>query len=268
MVVAGRKRLVAAQTLRLQTIPCLVHDMSEAEADALEAADNLTVAHPIAVESLSPILLAGRRLVAGHLSAIRRSVDMSVDGAVGLNRSTVDLMQAHLWRASRIVGALDLIAKVPSPPTGDRALASIVDEVIDGFAPECRVSGVRLRAETKEHLTSSGLHARDLLAGISGAVLATLPLVEHAVKPTISIETSTAAGSSVAISITQTEAPVAQAAADRFFDAELLHDRQGGTAATIGALAAKALAEHRGGTASFDALDQGSRLTMTLRRRS
>lgn len=40
-VIAGRKRLAAAATLRLAAVPCLVHDVTEAEATVLAEADNL-----------------------------------------------------------------------------------------------------------------------------------------------------------------------------------------------------------------------------------
>ena len=45
-VIAGRKRLLAATTLRLATVPCLVHDVTDAEASSLADADNLHLRGP------------------------------------------------------------------------------------------------------------------------------------------------------------------------------------------------------------------------------
>jgi hypothetical protein len=63
----------------------------------------------------------------------------------------------------------------------ERALATIVDEVIDGFGPEARLGGIVPRADV-ERRSRLGNH-RQVMAALIGALLATLPLVEHAVRP-------------------------------------------------------------------------------------
>jgi len=148
----------------------------------------------------------------------------------------------------------------------DRALTTIVDEVIDGFAPEARLGGIDLRVDIREALSSSGLNHRQLFAGLIGALMATLPLVEQIVRATVTIKAS-GTGGGVLIEVSQTDVPVDSRLVKRFFQDDPSLDRPGGYAATLGALVVKAVAGHHGGDATFESIDHGSRLTMLVMRR-
>ena len=77
-----------------------------------------------------------RRAISLTIAAtVAGCADLTVEGAGALNRAVSDLLKAHAWRAARLVGAFDLIANAACPPQRERALATIVDDVIDGFAP-------------------------------------------------------------------------------------------------------------------------------------
>jgi ParB-like nuclease family protein len=268
VVVAGRKRLAVAQTLRLANVPCLVHDVDEAQAAALETADNLTLRTAVPEERSWPHTAAVRQLVNEHLTTVRACGDLVARGVPAMNRSMLDLIRAHSWRAARLVDALDLIANAPAPQCRERALSGIVDETLDGFGPESRLNGVTIRAHVREELSSSGLNDRELLAGLSGALLATLPLVEQAVRPMLVVRASNAAAGSVVLEVTQSNVAVTKRSASQFFDDEAATDRTGGYAAAAGALAARVVAERHGGEATFEATANGCRLAMMLVRRS
>ena len=77
VVVAGRKRLMVAQMLRLQTVPCLVHELNDSEAAALAAAENLSVGEPARTEQGTPDFGAVLRLIATHVATIRSCADIS-----------------------------------------------------------------------------------------------------------------------------------------------------------------------------------------------
>jgi hypothetical protein len=271
VVVAGRKRVLAAQLLRLQTAPCLVHELTDAEAAALADAENLSVGQIPGVQSGTSDAAALRRLMSAHVETIRSCADIgnAVSRDAGLlARSASDLLKAHAWRAAQLLAA----AEVTSAPGGgsyaERALATIVDEVIGGFGPEARLGGIILRADIREALSSSGLNHRQVTTGLSGALLATLPLVEQTVRPAITIKASGTGAAGVLIEVIQTDAPIDQRLVKQFFQEDASFDRPGGYAATLGALAAKAAAEQHSGHASVEALDHGSRLAMALMRRS
>jgi hypothetical protein len=275
VVVAGRKRLLAAQMLRLQAVPCLVHELTDSEAAALAAADNLTVGQPARSEHGSPDFAAVRRLLATHVETIRGCADIGAGvlrDAGPLNRSALDLLKAHAWRAAQLLAGADVMAAATSGAGivshTERALATIVDEVIDGFSPEARLGGTVLRPDIREALSSSGLNHRQILIGLIGAVMATLPLVEHAVRPSLTIRVSSTGAAGVLFEVMQAEAPVDPRLVRQFFQEELSIDRPGGHAATLGALVVKSVAEQHGGDATFEALDHGSRLTMLVMRRS
>jgi hypothetical protein len=277
VVVAGLKRLLAAQMLRLQTVPCLVHELTDAEAAALATADNLSVGQAPRVEQGSPDFAGVRRLIAAHVATIRSCADIGnvvIRDAGLLNRSAFDLLKAHAWRAAQLLAAADVISptsvtsSVGSASQTERALATIVDEVIDGFGPEARLSGMVLRADVREALSSSGLNHRQVMTALIGALLATLPLVEQAVRPTVTIKASGTGAAGVLIEVIQTDAPVEPRLVKQFFQDDLSIDRPGGYAATLGALVAKVVAEHHSGGATFEALDHGSRLAILVMRRS
>jgi len=276
VVVAGRKRLLAAQMLRLQAVPCLVHELNDAEAAALATADNLSVGQPARAEAETPDFVAVRRLIATHVATIRSCADIGgavIRDAGLLNRSAHDLLKAHAWRAAQLLSAADVISastvsNAGFPPQTDRAVASIVDEVIDGFAPEARLGGIVIRSDIREALSSSGFSQRQLATGLTGALMATLALVENAVRPSVTIKASGAGTAGVLFEIIQTDAPVDPRLVKQFFQDDLSIDRPGGYAATLGALVVKAVAEQHSGEATFEAVDHGSRLTMTVTRRS
>jgi len=117
VVVAGRKRLLAAQMLRLQTVPCLVHELTDAEAAALAAADNMSIGQPARAERGSPDFAGVRRLIVAHVATIRSCADIGevvIRDAGLLHRSAFDLLKAHAWRATQLLAAADVI----SPTSG------------------------------------------------------------------------------------------------------------------------------------------------------
>jgi hypothetical protein len=276
VVVAGRKRLIAAQMLRLQTVPCLVHELTDVEAEALASADNLTIGQAVQAEQGTPDFAIVRRLIATHVATIRGCADIGgavVRDAGLLNRSALDLLKAHAWRAAQLLAAADALSGSGTSSGGyaslaERALATIVDEAIDGFAAEARLGGFVVRPDIREALSSSGLNHRQLLTGLIGALTATLPLVEQAARPSVTIKASGTGATGVLFEVIQTDAAVDPRLAKQFFRDDSSIDRPGGYAATLGALVVKAVAEQHGGDATFELLDHGSRLTMLVLRRS
>jgi hypothetical protein len=254
--------------LQFATVPCLVHDLTDAEAAVLAAADNVRVASPSTGDSRPGDVPGVRQLMTTYVSSIRGCADMCQPATGGLQRQALDLLKAHAWRASRVLDALNLIARGPCAAPRERALATIIDEVIEGFATESRLSGVPIRADITEHLSSAGLNDAQIVTGLSGALLAVLPLVEHAARPAVVIKASNTNGSEAVIELIQNCVPVAPRIADDFFHGDPSMDRLGDYAAVIGALAAKALADAHGGYATFEQLPQGSRLAIVMKRRS
>jgi hypothetical protein len=267
-LVAGRKRLAAASLLRLAAVPCIVHDADDEKAAALAIADNIRQEPAAPVAGASGAADPVQRTIAEHLATINQCVNMSIGGVPALGASMLNMVRAHAWRAARLIDALDIIATMPFPVRRERALASMVDEVIDGFAPECALNGVVLEAQIRDDVSSSGLNDRELIAALAAGVIAMLPLVERAVRPTIVVKASNMTNGALSLSLSQSDAPVAERTARSFFDAADAASGSSGPAATTCARAVKALAERHGGAASFEVVPNGATLTMILGRRS
>jgi light-regulated signal transduction histidine kinase (bacteriophytochrome) len=263
LVIAGRKRLAAAQTLRLETVPCLVHDVSETEAAALAAADNMAAGRAQQPDGSAPLASATLRVLAEHFKTIRTFADLLPPSLSALDRSSVDLIRAHAWRAARMLDAVDMVAGTPFA-LRERAVSTVLDELIDGFAAESRMAGVVIRADVSSERASARVNAPELIAGLSGALLATLPLVEQASHPVISILVSATDEAGLVAEVSQFSHAIAPSLAERFFDGDA-RDRPGGHVAAVGALAVRALAERHAGKATFEGTDRGSRLSITLR---
>jgi hypothetical protein len=130
-----------------------------------------------------------------------------------------------------------------------------VEQVIEGFGPEGRLNGFTIRAQILDGVPSLCLDQHEVLSGVSGAVLATLPLIEQAEQPTVVIRMA-AGASSVMVDITQSVTSISPGLARRFFD-KTADDRPGGWCAVAGALAAKSLADRHGGQATFESGPNG-----------
>jgi len=128
-VVAGSRRLAAAQLLHLATVPCLVHDIDDAQAAALAAADNLTIAQHQSAGRFGALSVGVGQVIARHLAAVQASIDI-LDGVAPMGGPTTDLVRAHAWRAARLIDALDLIGNTTRPQASDRSITRTADQVI------------------------------------------------------------------------------------------------------------------------------------------
>ncbi len=178
-VIAGRKRFAAAQMLRLQNVPCIVHDVPPRDAAAIAAADNLSMRrNPPAAIDAAPI----RQLASAHLARALRAAELSGGGADGLRRSGIELLKAHAWRAFYLMDAAEFAIDTEAPALASATpLASIVEEVVAGFRSEAQLRGIAVRTSV-ERPALVAIASRPLAAAIAGALLATLGLVDEAAR--------------------------------------------------------------------------------------
>ncbi len=254
VAIGGHKRLAAARFLRLPTVPCLLHHVDEAQAMVLARADNLHTLSPARPDATTSMTTAVQHAIAQSLGIVQASAGVIQTSPPHLARAAIDLVAAHAWRAARLLDALDAAIKHPARPARTRALASAIDQVTDGFAAEGRLNGVAIRARIEGAAAGAAVNGHDVSLIVSSAVLATLPIVEHAHldQPAILVSGSSgAAPGSIRLVIAQRAAPAPAALAGRFFD-ETYSDRMGGWCALACALAVKTATERLGGTAAFD----------------
>jgi ParB-like chromosome segregation protein Spo0J len=267
-VIAGHKRLAAARMLRLDTVPCFVHSVDEPRAALLAQADNLHTLAPERRDDMAARSKAIRQAIADHLAAVHAGAPLTASSSPHLGRAAIDLLNAHSWRAARLVDVLDVDEKRPSRAVRPAALASVVDRVVEGFASEGRLSGVEVHGRIDGAVAGATVDRDETALIVSSGVLATLPLVDHTCvdRPTILVTASNGSAGHVRVAIEQQSAPVSATLAARFFDRDY-NDRSGGWCAVACASAVKMVGERIGAGVAFGVDSYGySRLTVDLPR--
>jgi hypothetical protein len=165
-------------------------------------------------------------------------------------RVGLELVRAQAWRASWLLKASVIIdgrhrgAMKPTP------LGSVVEQLRQGLAPECRLSGVSLHLQASDANAIVAVDVPLVTAGVTGAVIATLGVMGEAEGATIRVVLDAVGHDLRSVEVTQDLVSVPAAAGLRFFDAAWT-DRPGGWTAAMGALSARGVAQHMGGTAVF-----------------
>lgn len=259
-VIGGRKRLAAAQFAGLVTVPCVIHQVTEAEAEALAQADNLRYSAPSSLQHqalASEVADDLRRQLTTHLTTVQTASSLlasgeSIGGHVGL-----DLVRANAARASWLLEATELLTNGPARHRYPRMLASVVEQVLDAVGPESRLVRAQVRAHFADNAASISIDDNTVAVGLTGVIVALLALVAQTEAATINVKAASAEGGVIALEIIGTPIALPETKADRFFD-QTWTDRPGGWSALIGAWAARAAAERRGGSAAFRVDGRGS----------
>lgn len=181
-------------------------------------------------------------------------------------RLNTDLIRVETWRAAWLLRAQAVIDGSHRSQMRSRRLGSILESLRQGFEPECRVSGITLQVEANDWNTPVLVDEPALVAGLTGAVLATLGLLGRLEGATIKIAVEAGSGEIGIVEVSQEEVSVPTGASLRFFDAAWT-DRPGGWLAGMGALAARAAARLHGGNAVLLVADRrGTAIRMTSSR--
>lgn len=200
-LVTGRKRLTAAKAAGLNAVPCLVHDIDEAGAVALAAADNLRgddTAAPAAERTfMQPVLHA----IAADLSTILTSTALLGNrGGGGLPQQMgAGLIETHASRAAWMVSSmLATFGRNRELPLG-----AIVQGVSDSFATHAAFSGLELECTVTPNAAVWKLPEESTTAAITGAVLATLSALEGIPRPRIEVHADASQSRALKIEVVQ-----------------------------------------------------------------
>jgi hypothetical protein len=178
--------------------------------------------------------------------------------------AAVDVIRAQSWRASWLLGAQTTLAATSLARFQPRRLGLVLGRLVDGFGPESRLTGVDLQMLLPDWNLQADVDESVLIAGLTGAVVATLGLMGPPRGAVISLMASPPAGEAVTIDVAQDMVAAPAEAGGRFFDLTW-RDRPGGPAAAVGAWAARVAAMRHGGSAVLVANDGGGttiRLTL------
>ncbi len=180
-----------------------------------------------------------------------------IDGAAALlandpspmtRRVALDLVRAGSWRASWLVRGRALLDGANRADLRVRRLGDVLRSVVDGFAPESRLSGIALQASVPDWNLSVEVDEPLLVAGLTGAVVATVGLLGASEGAVITLMSG--GGSGVTVDVAQDAVAMPATMADWFFDTDR-QDRPGGAVAAFGAMVARIAARRHGGDAAF-----------------
>jgi hypothetical protein len=180
-------------------------------------------------------------------------------------RVGLELVRAQAWRASWLLKASAIVDGRHRGTVKPAPLGSVVEQLRQGLASECRLAGVTLQLQASDANAIVAVDAPLVTAAVTGAVIATLGLMGEAEGATIRVTLDAAGHDLRSIEVTQDLVSVPAAAGLRFFDAGW-SDRPGGWTAGMGALSARGAAQHAGGSASVVAGDRrGSTVRLSFR---
>jgi len=217
-VIAGRQRLAAAVAAGLAEVPCIVHQVDEAGAAALQTAENVRGERdgdgPLRA-SVGARIADGVKEIANDLSRLQTTLTLLRDSPNGFQRAVaVDLVTAQTWRTLWLANVTSMLAGGNCSQGRPRSLSTIVDDIAERFEPECRLSRVRLSVH---HHAVSPPHVGDALVGVAltGAIIVTMSLLQPD-GDSIEIHTHSIEERGFILEVVQRHSIVAKQTADRF----------------------------------------------------
>lgn len=275
-LIDGADRLRATIAVGLRKVPCITYDVDDHQARALAEAARVQGAQGNVPEVSGRTPAArmadeGSIAVAKSLKTVALCADMVAADASSLSRTVAaDLIRAEVWRSSCLLQAARAVqgevfaANMPVP------IRRLIDRVVKELVPEQRLRGFELEPEIDVPdgtvvIGDEGL----LVAAVSGAVLATLPIIEGrdnaGVRVALRVEAGaqTGANQTVTIELGQTTAGAPDGWASRAFDPAWA-ERPGGGAAALAMLAVRAIAELHQGRATASTAGRGTRISITV----
>jgi ParB/RepB/Spo0J family partition protein len=270
VAVAGRNRLEAAKLAGLTMVPCVILAVDNDQAEALADADNLRCGVRPERESDSQTDAAAdgfRQTLRRHLTTIQTAMTLSTGDDAITRRVGFDLAQANSYRAAWMVDAQQLVDQAAVRSTGSVAVATAIDQVRKALAPEFRLAGVALHATFADGVGSDPVDEYVFGTGLTGAIVAMLPVVDLADRPVIQIR-SARLQSSTTVELSCGNVSMPRDWVRRVFD-DAWTDRPGGWEAHLGAVCAKAAAERLGGEVTMTTpANGGVALKLRIPRRS
>jgi len=265
-VIAGRRRFAAAAALGLTEVPCVLHQVDDAAAAALRAAENIHAArdHGSIRAAVGAQITEAISRIADDITRLQTSIETLRAAPDGYERTVAaDLAAAQAARTAWLASTAALLAGGRYRGGRRRLLTAVLDDVVRQFEPECRLSGLRLDVANSAPATT--VDDAFVAVAVTGAVTLTLSLLERVPRPVVEITARPADTGGVSIHVIQRHEPVASDVIERFGS----RTRAAWTPMlfALGALALEHATAAHGGAADLVPIDEiGSSVQLTFNR--
>ena len=175
---------------------------------------------------------------------------LAADGGRMARRVNTDLIKSQVWRAGWALRAHTLLGGRHRAKLRPRPLGFLLGQIRGGWAAECRLAGVNFEVAASDWNAVVSVDEQSFIAGVSGAIIATLGLIGDTDESSLTLQASSSAGQLRSVDLIQADVLVTPTEGGRFFDASW-SERPGGWLAGLGAAVAKAAAQQHGGDAVF-----------------
>lgn len=271
-LIAGRKRLAAAQAAGVREVPCLVQRVDEDQANQLADAANTPASDtpgpsgPASGASSAAVTLANAgqatEQLAQTLMALASSANLLSGGSPLTNAVAADLVKAEAARAlqlltaNRVLGNELPVSRVRVP------VKAVIDRAMQMTAAERRLRAAEVHVSYEGVRDAAVRGDEELLAtAVAGLVMATAGLVGERGGP--ATLTASSKQDRVSFAVSQTSLSVPDSWVERTFDAPW--PAAASPSASLSLMqAAKRIAELHGGQATASSNGDGTTFTLTL----
>lgn len=276
VLIAGRKRLVAAREAQCREVPCLVHTADDARAQEIaEAANAVAGERRERVPRVSGADAARTECDASTeamlpeldhaLASVQRTLRLlPAAPAATRERVAMRLIAAELERAQWLVRSRRYLAgRVAFTPRP--AAAGELAQELRTIGPGIALHGGQFDVEVAGAPAPAAVDAPLLTAAVHGLAWAMLALGETAADPRVRVTIDSGAGGACLVTVAQPTVVLTQPLLLRFFDAGW-KSRPGGAAAELAVqLARYAAARHGADLEVSSGSGAGTTVTLTLR---
>ena len=205
----------------------------------------------------------GVREIADDLSRLRTTLDLLRDSPKGFQHAVaVDLVAAQTWRTLWMANVASFLSSGKCAEGRARPLSAIVDDIVERFEPEGRLSRLRF---TVRHHGQSAPHVGDSVVGfaLTGAIIVTLSLLEPVPDPVVEVQTHSVGERGFMLEVVQRHSIVPKETAERFSNQAVLTPAAGNVG--LGAIALSHVTAAYSGASELLVTDEpGSTVRLTF----